>query len=135
MALSDANEILLFEVFGLPRAGTAYEAQFVADWLRGPAGEAYDFSALTDQLEARLAVINADAALEARVAAVLADWPAPGEVEVYRQNGAAGILAHDGRLRQNIRDTLGNLIGFWAPDGGFVGEIKRRNGGGNRIVR
>lgn len=137
MALSDPEKIQIQEIFGLPPLGDGYAVESISSRF-GPFAEPYDFAALLTELTARFALVNANAALLARVQAVLAEWTnvATSEVKVVQDTGAAGTLVDDAAKRRNIRRTLSNLLGFWAPIDGFWGEIERSmNRDRNRMIR
>ena len=53
MALSDANVVLVFELFGIPQGGAAYESLSTST-LFGPFSEPYDYAAIVTALETKL---------------------------------------------------------------------------------
>jgi hypothetical protein len=132
MALTTAQVTKIYKIFGLPQAN---EALVVTDWfsIPGPATATMDLSAIKAKLDAILAALSATQ--ETEVAALVVAWDAVGdydELRVTRDGTSEGVLVDREKRRENIRRTLGALIGFVAPTGGFT---RGAGGGGGRIIR
>ncbi len=130
MALSAAQTSQLYEVFGLPQGGLGYDAAQVAN-LWGPAGEAYDFTAHVTALTTKLAALSASQ--ETRVTTALTRWDvitSYDPLKIHRSTtGGEGTIVDYPAEREAIRQTIGNVIGYYVPRGGFVAEIQRAAGG------
>lgn len=134
-ALSTAEKEQIFQIFGIPKGGVAYEVMRIADYF-GPRGESYDFSALVTQLNSSITTLDAADDRRARVQTLLTEWDAItsySELQVSGQGGSAGKLVDDPERRERIRRELSNLMGFYVPKGGYEAEIRRRNSMGNRF--
>jgi hypothetical protein len=127
MALSDANKVLLYEVFGVPMAGEGYEAQHITS-LYGPFSETYDFSTIVTDLDTRLAAMTS--AQEDRIEALLSEASTIKTHSVVRvdrdPSGAQGRIVDHEREQEKIRRALGTVIGFYVPRGGYMMECDVR---------
>ena len=126
---------LAYEIFNIPQLGTAYAASQVAT-LYGPAGEPYDFTFLTQRLNACLSAMKPPQVARLRIK--FRRWD---EIGATRQviitkgaNGTEGQLQNDELERRDIRKVVGNILGFWSPPGGFYMEKQKVYCGG-RIMR
>jgi hypothetical protein len=130
MALSSTERETAFHIFGIPKGAAGFSVDILAS-IFGPAGTTFDFTAVVNKLTALLDTVDTSADRIAMVQALILEWntiTSYSETEVYQGAGSGGVLAHDERRRQNIRDRLGDLIGFACPTGGFMAEIRGRKG-------
>ena len=138
--LSAAQITQVFKIFGLPQSG-AGALVFTDLAPRGAVTSTFDLSQPVAALNAKLASLSLSQ--ESEAAALLNEWASItdySELRVYSQGKdagrAAGRLADDEVRRENIRRTLGNVIGFYVPPGGFVAVACRTAGvGEHRLVR
>lgn len=139
MDLTEAQVTQVFKIFGLPQNG----AGRIHDVNPLPLGlGSIDYPVTLDYTEANAALTAALAALTAsqitEVAALLTEWANItdfSEMEVSVAGDSRGQLVHHEKRRQHVRDTLSNIIGFFAPVGGFQAKAKRLLGGSHRITR
>lgn len=137
MAFSDAEKELIFQLYGVPRSGSASEITRIGDRF-GPAYETYDCSTLVTLIEAAITAVNLQAARLAACQALLTEAAAItnySELKVNVSNGSIGVLADDQERLANIRKDLFRLMGVYGPKGGFVEECRKRQSPGNRIPR
>jgi hypothetical protein len=123
----------LFKIFGIPQNGTGFVAARIIS-LYGPGGNSYDFSALVNQLNALLD--NVTSSQYTQVQNMLSEWESItdySELAVSADAGTHGQLVDHNQRRRNIRRTLSNLIGFYAPADGFFTDASAASG--PRVVR
>lgn len=139
MAFSATETSQIFLTFGIPQDGSVtIPHQLVGLW--GPYQESYDLSAVVTALTARIAVVNANAAVLAMCQAVLTQiYTTIDDTSVLAVNsdgGTSGTLVDDPRQLEKLRQKLATLMGFYCPKGGFVQEVNARFGSrGGRVVR
>ena len=140
MALTAAQITQVFKIFGLPQSGSG--ALVFTDLApRGTVTSTFDMSQPAAALNEKLTGLSA--AQESEVRALLDEWSGITDYSELRVNAegrgegrTAGRLADDAARRENIRRTLGNLIGFYVPPGGFVAVAAQTAGvGAHRLVR
>jgi len=136
MALSAAQVTQVFEILGVPQAGSGDVIGSVAT-LFGAEFESYDMSGLVSRITAKLAALTAEQIARAttlldRHTAITASSPLQVQAT---SGGSRGILADHPAEREAIRSALGNVIGIAVPAGGFVAEVKRAARGGGRVGR
>ncbi|MGD0093243.1 MAG: hypothetical protein ABSE73_25290 [Planctomycetota bacterium] len=130
----------VFKIFGIPQSGTG-AVVFTDLAPRGTVVSTFDMS----QPAARLGVIlgSLTPEQEAEAAALLEEWANVTDYSEVRVNSegrgadrAQGRLADDQVRRQNIRLALGNVLGFYAPPGGFAAVAAQTAGAGeHRLIR
>jgi hypothetical protein len=142
MALTAAQITQVYKVFGLPQSGSG--ALVFTDLApRGTVVSTIDMNQPATALSQRLAALTAEQ--ESEVGALLQEWAGITDYSELRVNAegrgegrAAGRLADDEARRENIRRTLGNVIGFYAPPGGFARVASEACGVGSaqhRLIR
>jgi len=138
--LTAAQITQVFKIFGLPQSGSG--ALVFTDLApRGTVTSTFDMSRPAATLNEKLAALSASQ--EGEAGALLNEWASITDYSELRVNSegkgegrAMGRLADDQARRENIRRTLGNLIGFYVPPGGFVAVAAQTAGvGEHRLVR
>ena len=138
--LSTARVTQVFKIFGLPQSGSG--ALVFTDLApHGTVASTFDMSQPAAALNEKLAGLSPTQ--ESEAGALLDEWASITDYSELRVNSegkgegrTAGRLADDEARRENIRRTLGNLIGFYVPPGGFVAVASRTAGvGEHRLVR
>lgn len=136
MALTAAQTTQVFKIYGIPQSGSGTLVYRMADNLSVPLMQPFSFTAVVDALNAALAALTASQ--EAEVVALLTAWSDIGdydELRVSQDGGTAGRIVDRDVRRQNIRDTLANILGVAMPRGGFSTEARRLAGGGHSLIR
>lgn len=134
MALSPDQTAQIFEIFGIPQGGAGFGVYGIAT-LWGPFGEPFSFSALVTELNAKITAVTAE--IQTRVTTQLVTWDeitASSPIVITKSStGTEGTIVDHPRQREMIRQTIGSLIGFKIPYGGFT--VEPREQGSNRISR
>jgi hypothetical protein len=138
MALTAAETTLLYELLGIPECDDGLWVPVLAS-MSGAFAETFDWASIKDDLETRLAAMAADGTgREARIQTHLSTYSgiAQDPMEVTQSaSGAAGRLVDRPAQVERLRDAVGTILGISVPSGGFIEEMRRRTGGGPRIVR
>jgi hypothetical protein len=130
----------VFKIFGIPQSGTG-SLVFTDLAPRGTVVSSFDMSQPAARLGAVLSSLTPEQ--EAEAAALLAEWASVTDYSEVRvssegrgEGRTQGRLADDRVRRQNIRSTLGNVLGFYAPPGGFAAVAAQTAGvGEHRLIR
>ena len=127
--MTSAQRTQIFEIFGLPQNGSGYSV-FLTATLFGPFAEPYDFTALVTALNAKLDALTSPQ--ETRVIVHLERWDLVGGTNPLlmqkSSSGAEGIIVDFNRERQNIHNQIAAIIGFYAPYGGWIADVRRHQG-------
>jgi hypothetical protein len=103
---------IIYEIMGVPENGNAYIVYAVAT-IMGAFGQAFDFSTVVAQLAAKLAALSAEQITRVRVCTDR--WQA-----LETSQGAIRGRTDYRAERRSIRNRLAGVIGFAAPQDGFL---------------
>ncbi|HYG77795.1 MAG TPA: hypothetical protein VEK08_22505 [Planctomycetota bacterium] len=136
MPLTAAQSTQIFEILGIPQAGSGAVVGSVAT-LFGPQFETYDMLGIVTQINSRIVALSAEqitriTALLDRYSTITASSPLQIQAS---SGGARGVLADHPAEREAIRAALGNVLGVAVPSGGFVAEAQRQARGGGTVIR
>ena len=125
MAALDSTEIhKIFKMVRLPQSGAATVAQRLVS-LFGPSQDPYSFSATVTALNGILTATSDDQNVTLR--ALIAIWDAEqldvNDTEIQSDGGTSGNVYSASKRRANIRTTIGDVLGFAIPTGGFMPEV------------
>ncbi len=135
MALTAAQTTQFFEILGIPQNGAGDVFSSVAT-LFGPAYETYDCSGIVSKVNTRLSALTTSQ--ETRVTALLTRWDAItsySPLQVNQNGDTSGRVVDYPQERENIRRSLGDLVGVAVPSGGFTEEARRLRRNAGSIVR
>lgn len=139
MALTASERTKVFLVFGIPEMDQVVSVTRLFNPLGGPYFDLGDISAVRDALDTKLTAVTTTQ--EIAVRDLTLEWDSTNavcEMKAQKAYGVEGnqIIDKDVR-RQNIRERLGEVLGFFCPHGGFVQEALRDAGNGayGNIVR
>lgn len=135
MSLSAEEITKCFEIIGLPQSGkmtviTGFThipgRSLAATW--SPTYTEGDCADLVAKVTTKLTT-ELTATQETIVKALLANWDtigstSPLRVESAGVSGTSGVLHDAAKERRNIRNEIGQIIGLWVPDGGFIADAQ-----------
>lgn len=132
MALSATEKIQFYQIVGLPAAGSGLvltslvHVPFSNTQSWEPTWNVGDFSDLITAVDAKLAAATAEqiTRMQSLITRFMEIEVSPVQIR-QTATGAAGIIADHGKERENIRQTLANVLGLAVPEGGFISEIQR----------
>jgi hypothetical protein len=126
--LDSDQKALIYEIFGVPQQGDGFYAAAIAT-IMGPFGQAYTFTTIITQLDALLAALTTYQCT--RVTIHTTRWGVIGSTSQIVINegasGAKGVLVDYPAEREEIRQSIAKIIGFWCPEGGFLNAFNRSN--------
>lgn len=125
MPYDDTKRAQVFEIFGIPQGGAGFGVSNIST-LFGPYGEPYDFSKVVTELNTKLDALTAYSTT--RLDTHLSRWTEIGgtsPVVVTKTPAGEGLFADHPAEREDIRRSISNIVGFYAPFGGFSMEQNR----------
>ena len=132
MAWSTLKTYKVFQIFGVPQGGSAFDATAIST-LYGPFGEPYEFAALVTNFQTKITAAVADSdkvtLLETLLTRRDAIGPTSPVVINKSSGGAEGVIADHPGEREAIRRELGSILGVSAPKGGYMMERAYNSGG------
>jgi hypothetical protein len=135
MPLSATERIQFYQIAGIPTGGggliltSLVHVPFSNTQNWEPTYNVGDFTALVTAIDAKLTAASADAVtrLQSLITRYMEIEVSPVKVN-QTATGAAGVIADHSRERENIRQTISNVIGMAIPEGGFISEVQRTYG-------
>lgn len=123
MALDANDTARIYDLFGIPQAGTVWQT-YALDSLFGPFGEEYTFSSIITELDARLVALTATQELHVEAAVDEYETITPfGNLEIHKSaSGSEGRIIDDEDKIERIRQYCARKVGFKVPVGGYLRE-------------